>query len=204
MSIKLYDGLRMTAHAPDLFELTRMTSKRMREVFRELAVPIIARNVARVVDDAEARERDMGGRLHDYLIYRARKLWIDEQAGLDHRLAFHDPLRFSIVFGEVDDDHSTRRLAYPFAGKHAYTDALMGLEADGRPIFVDYHYQNQTDQPEEIRDEEWKRRRDDWGRLLTADDRGTDGTFGHLPGWQLPDSSTASSTPCCSDTTTSI
>ncbi|MFD4947007.1 hypothetical protein ACFWNT_31895 [Streptomyces sp. NPDC058409] len=78
MSIKLFDGLRMTAHAPDLFELTRMTSKRMREVFRELAVPSVARNVARVVDDAEARERDMGGRLHDYLIYRARKLWIDE------------------------------------------------------------------------------------------------------------------------------
>ncbi|MFD4947006.1 hypothetical protein ACFWNT_31890 [Streptomyces sp. NPDC058409] len=64
----------------------------------------------------------------------------------------------------------------------------MGLEADGRPIFVDYHYQNQTDQPEEIRDEEWKRRRDDWGRLRTADDRQTDGTFGHLPGWHLPDS----------------
>lgn len=188
MSARLYGGLRLTAHAPDLFELTRMISKRMREVFRELAVPIIARNVARVVDDAEVRERDMGGPLNNYLVYRARKLWLDEQAGLDSRVTFHDPLRFSIVFGRVDDDYGTRRLAYPFAGNRAYTDALMALEADGRPLFVDYHYQNQADRPKEIRKDEWKRRRDDWNRLLDADDRETDGTFRYVPGWQLPDS----------------
>ncbi|WP_434598135.1 hypothetical protein [Streptomyces sp. A5-4] len=188
MSARLYDGLRLTAHAPDLFELTRVISKHMREVFRELAVPIIARNVARVVDDAEVRERDMGGPLHNYLVYRARKLWLDEQAGLDDRITFHDPLRFSIVFGQVDDDYGTRRLAYPFAGNRAYTDELMALEANGRPFFVDYHYQNQADRPKEIRKDEWKRRRDDWNHLLDADDRETDGTFGHLPGWQLPDS----------------
>jgi hypothetical protein len=188
MSTKLYDGLRLTAHAPDLFELTRMISKRMREVFRELAVPIIARNVARVVDNDEVRERDMGGPLHNYLVYRARKLWLDEQAGLDDRMTFHDPLRFSIVFGQVDDDYGTRRLAYSFPGSRAYTDALLVLEADGHPVFVDYHYQNQADRPAEVSDDEWTHRRDDWNRLLDADDRETDGTLGHLPGWQLPDS----------------
>lgn len=188
MSARLYDGLRLTAHAPDPFELTRVISKRMREVFRELAVPIIARNVARVVDDAEVRERDMGGPLHNYLVYQARKLWLDEQAGLDNRVTFHDPLRFSIVFGQVDDDYGTRRLAYPFAGNRAYADALMALEADGQPFFVDYHYQNQADRPKEVRKDEWKRRHDDWNHLLDADDRETDDTFGHLPGWQLPDS----------------
>lgn len=188
MSARLYDGLRLTAHAPDLFELTRVISKRMREVFRELAVPVIARNVARVVDDAEVRERDTDGPLHNYLVYRSRKLWLDEQAGLDNRVTFHDPLRFSIVFGQVDDDHGTCRLAYPFAGNRAYTDELMALQTDGRSLFDDYHYQNQADRPKEIRKDEWKRRRDDWNRLLDADDRETDGTFGHLPGWQLPDS----------------
>lgn len=188
MSARLYDGLRLTAHAPDLFELTRVISKRMREVFRELAVPIIARNVARVVDDAEVRERDMGGPLHNYLVYRARKLWLDEQAGLDDRMTFHDPLRFSIVFGEVDDEWGTHRLAYPFDGNRTYTDALLALETDGHPIFVDYHYQNQAERPAEVSDDEWTHRRDDWNRLLDADDRETDGTFGHLPGWQLPDS----------------
>lgn len=188
MSIKLYDGLRLTEHAPGLFELTRVIAKRMREVFRVLAVPVIAKNIARVVDDTEVRERDMGGPLHNYTVYRARKLWLDEQAGLDDRMTFHDPLRFSIVFGQVDDDYGTRRLAYSFAGNRAYTDALMALEADGRPFFVDYHYQNQADRPKEIRKDEWKRRRDDWNRLLDADDRETDDTLGHLPGWQLPDS----------------
>ncbi|MEU9167780.1 hypothetical protein AB0D34_08295 [Streptomyces sp. NPDC048420] len=188
MSVKLYDGLRLTAHAPDLFELTRLISKRMREVFRELAVPIIARNIVRVVDDTEVRERDMGGPLHNYLVYRARKLWLDEQSGLDDRMTFHDPLRFSIVFGQVDDGYGTRRLAYPFAGNRAYADTLLALEADGHPVFADYHYQDQADRPKEIRKDEWKRRRDDWNYLLDADDRETDGTFGHLPGWQLPDS----------------
>lgn len=188
MSVKLYDGLRLTAHAPDLFELTRVISKRMREVFRELAVPIIARNVARVVDNAEVRERDMGGPLHNYLVYRARKLWLDEQAGLDDRMTFHDPLRFSIVFGQVDDEWGTHRLAYPFAGNRAYTDALLALEADGHPIFVDYHYQNQADRPAEVSDDEWTHRRDDWNSLLDAEDPETDGTFEHLPGWQLSDS----------------
>ena len=188
MSIKLYDGLRLTSHAPDLFELTRVISQRMREVFRELAVPVIARNVARVVDNVEVRERDMGGPLHNYLVYRARKLWLDEQAGLDDRMTLHDPLRFSIVFGQVDDDYGTHRLAYPFAGNRAYTDALMALEADGRPYFVDYHYQNQADRPAEVSDDEWKHRRDDWNSLLDAEAPETDGTFGHLPGWQLPDS----------------
>ncbi|KAB7835706.1 hypothetical protein [Streptomyces mobaraensis] len=187
MSIKLYDGLRLTAHAPDLFELTRVISKRMREVFRELAVPIIARNVARVVDDAEVCEREMGGPLHNYLVYRARKLWLDEQAGLDSRVTFHDPLRFGIVFGQVDDDYGTHRLAYPLAGNRAYVDALMSLEADGRPFFVGY-YQNQADRQKEVRKDEWKRRRDDWNRLLEVDDLKADGAFGHLPGWQLPDS----------------
>ncbi|MGW6606063.1 hypothetical protein [Streptomyces sp. NPDC055036] len=188
MSAKLYDGLRLTAHAPDLFELTRVISKRMREVFRELAVPIIARNVARVVDDAEVRERDMGGPLHNYLPYRARKLWLDEQTGLDERMTFHDPLRFSIVFGEVDDEWGAHRLAYPFAGNRAYTDVLMALETDGHPIFVDYHYQNQTDRPAKVSESEWRCRRDDWNSLLDVEDPETDGTFGHLPGWQLPDS----------------
>ncbi|MDX3020021.1 hypothetical protein [Streptomyces acidiscabies] len=188
MSIKLYDGLRLTTHAPGLFELTRVISKRMREVFHELAVPVIARNVARVVDDAEVRERDMGGPLHNYLVHRARRLWLDEQAGSDDRMTFHDPLRFSIVFGRVDDEQGTRRLAYPFAGNRAYTDALLALEADGHPIFVDYHYQNQADRPAEVPDDEWKRRRDDWNSLLDAEAPDTDGTFEHLPGWQLSDS----------------
>ncbi|MFD8609494.1 hypothetical protein [Streptomyces sp. NPDC059631] len=188
MSVKLYDGLLLTAHAPDLFELTRVISRRMREVFRELAVPITARNIARVLDDTEVREREMGGPLHNYLVYRARKLWLDEQAGLDDRMSFHDPLRFGIFFGQVDDDHGRRRLAYPFAGNRAYTDALKTLEANGRPLFVAYPYQNQAGRPAEICVEEWKRRHEDWNRLLDSDDRETDGTFGHLPGWQLPDS----------------
>ncbi|MGW6605590.1 histidine phosphatase family protein [Streptomyces sp. NPDC055036] len=68
MSTKLYDGLRLTAYAPDPFELTRAITKGMSEVFRELAVRTIARNVARVVDDTEICGSEMGGHLHDHLV----------------------------------------------------------------------------------------------------------------------------------------
>jgi hypothetical protein len=32
-------------------------------------------------------------------------------------------------------------------------------------IFIEYHYQNQTDQPEGISDEEWEQRRKDWDEI---------------------------------------
>lgn len=36
--------------------------------------------------------------------------------------------------------------------------------------FVDYHYQNQTDQPEEINDEEWEEREETWDKILEEED----------------------------------
>lgn len=188
MSTKLYDGLRLTAHAPDLHTVSRLVSQRMREVFNELALPIVAEHVALVMDNVEARSNGMSGLLGDYLVYRARQVWVDEQNKENPASVFHDPLRFSMVFGEVSDEAGTRRLAYHYAGNRAYEKALVELHTDeDRPIFADYHYQNQTDIPDDVSDEEWGQRRKDWDALLRSDDPDTDGTFGHLLMWQLPD-----------------
>jgi hypothetical protein len=35
--------------------------------------------------------------------------------------------------------------------------------------FIDYHYQNQTDQPEEISDEEWETRKEVWDKVFKDD-----------------------------------
>lgn len=39
----------------------------------------------------------------------------------------------------------------------------------GSKYFIDYHYQNQTDRPGEVSDEEWKQREKDWGEAIGPD-----------------------------------
>lgn len=185
MSTKLYDGLRLTEHASDLFEVTRLVSRRMREVFAELRLPIVAKEVARVVDDPAARSEDLPPRFGT-VFARARKHWIDEQRAMDRMSTFQDPLRFTIVFGEVFDEHGRRRLAYPFYGDRSYYDALRELRIYDRPVFADYEYQTSTDRPERIDEEAWARRGRDWDQVMTSGDDETDGSFAHLPMWQLP------------------
>lgn len=191
MSTKLYDGLRLTEHAPDIFTVTRLISKRIRQVFEELAEEIVARQVQAIVDDQKTRHESLVSKVRvPTLIQAARQRWLDEQATLNNHLAGHDPLRFSIVFGEADNQAGTIRLAYPFMLKGKYRDALLelrtGVDHD-RPLFTDYHYQNQTECPDGIDETEWEQRAAAWDQLLNCDDMTTDGTLGHLPGWQLPD-----------------
>lgn len=184
MSTKVYDGLRLTAHAPDLFTLTRIISKRMREVFYELATEVISGWVTRIVDEPTER----GDEPKMMLLDRGQELWLAQQNKINPHLRGHDPLRFQIVFSEVSDDLGTRRLAYTFCDHPAYREALFGFSNEfGKPYFVDYHYQNSTEGPEEISEEEWSMRRRDWNAVLDSDDPETNGTFGHLPGWSLPD-----------------
>ncbi len=189
MSTKLYSGLRLTAHAPDIYTLTRIISKHMREVFHELAVEVIARHVQVLVDSQKARDEAIADYAGVSLQLAAEKRWRNEQAELNRHSRLQDPLRFQIVFGETEDEHGNLlRLAYPFTGRHQYVHALANLKTEsGKPIFVDFHYQDQTERPEEIPEPEWEQRRTAWDQVLHSDDPETDDTFGHLPGWALPE-----------------
>lgn len=186
MSTKLYNGLVLAEHAPDLQNVTRIVSKRLREVFNELSMPIVAQYVASIIDQESKRTQEMAGHLGSRLIHRARQLWVDTQNAEDPAFSSHDPLRFSMVFGEASDATGTRRLAYFFSGNRAYEKALLEIATEHGPIFHDYHYQNQADQPDDVTEAEWERRRLDWDQLLNSDDEETNGTFGHLPMWELP------------------
>lgn len=52
-----------------------------------------------------------------------------------------------------------------FFGDCSYYDILF----DDTENIVDYHYQNQTDKPDNISDAEWKRRAKDWDRAIGPD-----------------------------------
>lgn len=40
---------------------------------------------------------------------------------------------------------------------------------ENHPMFRDYHYQNQTDKPDDISDEDWSRRESDWEKAIGPD-----------------------------------
>lgn len=192
MSTKLYNGLRLNDSAPDLFTVTKLVSQRMRTVFQDLATAVIAEHVARIVDSQTIRDEILADEQTSALSLEsaAAKRWLTEQRELNPVTTFHDPLRFNIVFGEglPRDEQPARRLAYVFAGRPEYMQALLkDLTFEGEPLFLDYHYQNQTDEPEDIPEDEWEQRRIDWDFATSSEDDETDGTFGHLPGWALPD-----------------
>ncbi|WP_434598197.1 hypothetical protein [Streptomyces sp. A5-4] len=92
----------------------------------------------------------------------------------------------NIVFSSVLHEIYSYAPALPADKRRAYAEALThaigALVPGGRLIIRDFVA------PAEISDDEWKHRLDDWDHLLDAEDPETDGTFGHLPGCQLPDS----------------
>jgi hypothetical protein len=50
------------------------------------------------------------------------------------------------------------------------------------PEFTDFHYQNQTDRPEAITEEEWDKRRDTWDKIMKHNSFGENGlTFSFTP-----------------------
>ncbi|MFI9629265.1 hypothetical protein [Streptomyces sp. NPDC052042] len=169
MSTKLYDGLRLVDPGTSLFDVVATVSAAVKKTFASEADRIVAQEVARVVDDV-ARESGDSGSLS--LFTTAGVHWAEQQRKLGHHSAFNDPLRFSIVFGKAS---SGRVLVYPFYSGDTYAGAL---EKTG--LFTDYHYQNQSDQPEDVAVEEWRQRQEDWNAVLDED-----GSFAGLPMWQL-------------------
>lgn len=78
------------------------------------------------------------------------------------------------------------RQPYPFSGYNFYCNLLLfPLEdkilamyfgtpkvrrfIENHPMFHDYHYQDQTDKPDDISDEDWSRRESDWKKAIGPD-----------------------------------
>lgn len=172
MSTKLYDGLRLKDSTADIFELVPLVAYAIAGAYGEAAIELMATELVDYLDGIP----DFSGRDPQSLpIYDLQDSWRKHQQELGSHHALNDPLRFSIVFGRAQ---SGTLLAYPFYRESRYRDALESLE-----IFEDYHYQNQSDRPDEISSAQWGQRRKDWDSVL--DGRGT---LGSLPSWQLSES----------------
>jgi len=172
MSTKLYDGLKLVDSAPDLFELTPLLAEPIRAAFREAARELVAEELANHIDGLKSSSDETPkGIVYDGVEDR----WTERQEKFGSHHALNDPLRFSIVFGR---SHRGSVLAYPFYREDRYRVAL---EATG--LFEDYHYQDQSDRPEEISAKKWKARGKEWDSLLNSA-----GSFGDLPLWELSDS----------------
>lgn len=165
MSTKIYDGLRI--HTDDVFSFTNKLHTTMMEVFYTASQKLIMEECQRSADQ-------MTGPVKFAIIAEAEKRWKDEQQKMSTRSTFHDPLRFSLVFGK---SASGQLLAYPFYGENDYLYALREMEE-----VEEYGYWNNTDPEEGITEEEWDFRRKEWDSLTELGE----GSFGHLPLYQLP------------------
>lgn len=172
MSTKLYDGLKLIDPTVDLFKLSAWVSAAVRPVFRELSEALVAEELVGYIDEPR-RWVDEFKRSWPFM--DAELNWQAQQQLLGASHTLNDPLRFSMVFGRSSAGNI---LCYPYCWEPAYRAALLELG-----IFEDYHYQNQSDRPDELTESQWESRAAEWDSLMNAE-----GTFGDLPLWQLPGS----------------
>ena len=169
MSTKLYDGLRLIDPSREIFELVPLLAPAIRGAFLELAEKLVAEELVHYLDG-------MAGEVIEDpelpVVDAVERNWKARQQSFGAHHTLNDPLRFSMVFGRSSRGSI---LAYPFYREPLYRQVLDGLE-----LFEDYHYQNQSDQPEGISEEEWGARGTEWNSLTNSE-----GTFGDLPGWEL-------------------
>lgn len=169
MSIKLYDGLKVRESSMSLFEVVDTVQEAITPVFIEEQKTLVAEEIAAVVDYRHVLEEYQ--QQDTNLFFAAKERWDKEQQRHAPNGALHDPLRFTIVFGQLADGTT---LAYPYFLKASYMDALLATD-----IFDKYGYWNNTDRPDDVTEEQWDQRISDWESILR------DGRMAHLPQWSL-------------------
>lgn len=167
MSTKLYDGLKLKDPKTDLFEVVNTLSAAIKARFKELQVPLIVQEFAKVVDSPPEDRKDE----HRPLL-TAWQNWIKQQEdfGDDHTL--NDPLRFSIAFGRSNAGNILA-CAYYMSGDYGQVIKDTGL-------FEDYGYWDNTDRPEGVTEKQWGERGKEWDSVLDENL-----SLGSLPGWTL-------------------
>lgn len=178
LSIKLHRGLIVDPNLNlDVFEVTELVSNAITPVFKELAYTEACRILFSILDNPKVGLTNENGGI---LLRAAQQLWEDRNPTKNRNQFDHDPYRFSITFGKVNE----KLLAYPYYLEDRYFPVLDSVEVNGEKLFLDYSYENQTDYiPEGLSKEAYYQRREDWLELS-----GEAGTLGHLPHWSVQDS----------------
>lgn len=177
MSTKLYDGLKFKNKEEDLFTTVPIIEQAIKEEFYKEIPFVIAEEISNIIDNTTRENFDPD----ESIFFLAEKEWNNRQNKFGRHSTFHDPLRFSIVFGKSNKNNI---LVYPFYKHSGYMESLLKTE-----LFEDYHYQNNSDHPTEISEKDWDDRRAEWDSIMSPE-----GSFSQLPMWSLGNSQNIFST----------
>lgn len=163
MSTKIYSGYRLPVMSmQELLTFCQSVRRKIKTGIREEFAKKIAGVCVSIVD-AKAMNIPIG--LYeqenfkvdekDSIIVNAKR-YLDERIRASKKSPYRDvalDFGFSFTVHPLDD----KILCIVYSGQQALTKVWESF-----PEVQDYHYQNQTDQPEEISDKEWEQRSKDW------------------------------------------
>jgi hypothetical protein len=169
MSIKIYGGLLLNYDIEDIFEAGLAIRKVLNPLFYAHANAVYEtlkqepkekwHSALDIPKTIQIKER--GSEDYEYATYDVIKGCNEHKT---HIWSDHADCGYHVVL--MPNAHNPSRiLANVYGGKQGeYTEAL--IESG---IAVEYHYQDQTDQPDDITDEAWDARRVAWGYLIDTD-----------------------------------
>lgn len=164
MSTKIYNGLKFISS--DILKINQQlndfavkieeyTNKKLSQLLATIVTTDID---ACTIDGKIPKElEDAKTGIYLYWLHKFSKRWRD----LDKDLAQRDTLVDYTCSISIHPLKNNVFLGILFAEHDHFKNMLIDEN-----IAIDYHYQNQTDQPENISDEEWDSRRDDWEEAL--------------------------------------
>lgn len=159
MSTKIYNAY--VFHSSNLEELYTVLDKMKKEWFeRQLSLW-----KAGTQKSKEAFIKDLKEFSFE-LPKKIREDFVKKIDGLPDYMAldeFFKTYAYSRVNSPFNIDASV--MIYPL-GKKLYVQFFLDRDAKIPKTFADYHYQNQSDQPEDVTNKEWKQREKTWDRIL--------------------------------------
>lgn len=169
MSTKLYNGMKAVNQDVDVFTLCEQVAGIIRPVFIDLSRELAAEEIINSLTGFKESQNER-------IFNLTERQWVHNQQKTSFHSVFNDPLHAEVSFGRTK---TGVLLAYGFFERNSYRKALLNSG-----LFTDYHYQNQTDRPDDVGAQEWKQRSKDWDSLLNVR-----GTFEDLPQWGLGNNS---------------
>ncbi|QUL80634.1 hypothetical protein [Brevibacterium sp. SMBL_HHYL_HB1] len=172
MSTKIYDAYRLPV-GTDPFEVVAPLRAAILPARLRADAQVLARTACQLADDYSLhgdRSRMPVRRRDGSRLYTPQNPWVsairvlaDQEADLSPSDTFHDAHRFSVSL--LRDPADGRLLAKAFLG---HSDEIReAFEAFcATQGWADWHYQDQTDWPEEVSELEWAQRRDSWDRTV--------------------------------------
>lgn len=169
MSVQLHDGLRLKDPQLSVYDAIAQLAPVVRSFVNTAKVKIIADGLPKVIDEPKPVETKPQTMIWTVM----RESYDRRQMLLGVKHPDHDPLRFSIVFGQT----AQGILLYPYPGQHQLMTHVHRMLPE---LFEEYGYWDNTDAPMNISKEQWDQREQAW--LELCNDRGV---LTDLPLWAL-------------------